>query len=117
MWKSLAVVTAIIGLMGLALRIATNSHPEFTNGRMPPCESKTVANLLKQAFENSPAAKIGGMTVYDVGDVRAVAGQWSDAKQHCQATVFTNTGRRETSFTTELIGADKDKIWLETSVF
>lgn len=118
MWKSLAVVTAIIGLMGLALRIATTAgERNFTRGEMPSCESKSVMNLLKGSIEGSPAGKLGGLTVAEVMEARRVQGQWTDTKQHCAAALFTNTGKHEVRFTTEWMSADKDKIWLQTEPF
>jgi hypothetical protein len=97
--------------------LATLFGDGFEQGKMPACESRVVIGLLKRAIEESPAARVAGLTVADLSDVKLAEGRWDDDKQHCEGIAFTNAGRRKVVFTVEWMKAAKDKIWLQTNIF
>lgn len=98
-------------VISFAISLYAYFSTDFIAGQMPACDSKGVAALLTQAVNGSPAGKLQGVTVFDVTGALQIPA--IDDKQRCQATLFTNAGKRQATFTLEWMSAAKDKLWLQ----
>ena len=83
-------------------------------GEMPGCDQPVVTRLLKDTLTESPPGAARNVAVLGVSSVAEKAG--GHDRRLCAATVFTNAGNYQVSYTIEWTDAAKDKLWLHGDV-
>jgi hypothetical protein len=105
LWWLAAGLTMFI----VAVVVWNKLNPSFEVGHMPACDAEVAKNLLKSAARNSSLTRL---EVLDISDIRPLEGT-SEEKRICGALVFTNAGKRQTTYTIEWKDTAKSEIWLE----
>jgi hypothetical protein len=86
----------------------------FRPGEMPGCDQPVVKRLLHDALAESPPGAARNVAVLGVTSIAEKAS--AHDKRVCAATVFTNAGNYQVSYTIEWTDAAKDKLWLHGDV-
>ena len=92
---------------------AWSAQYSFEVGKMPECNSKAVAALLRQATEDSPRMKAVSGKLFDAIDLADAPGSTID-RRICSATLFTTFGKEPIRFTLEWTTAARDMVWLQS---
>ncbi len=102
-------VLFVIGAIGVMVDLAKND-PGLLRGELPSCRGSTVTDLVKQAIEGSPQAKLVNITVFDITQAEEIeAGE----KRSCKALALMNSGKREITYSVEWSNPRHTNVWVQ----
>jgi hypothetical protein len=106
---SAAILLLVFAAIAIVRDLAKND-PGVLKGELPSCKGSTVTDLVKQAIEGSPQAKLVNVTVFSITQPEEVA---AGEKRSCKAVALMNSGKREITYTVEWSSARHTDIWVQ----
>jgi len=102
-------VVIVVAVVAIFVDLAKND-PGVLRGELPSCRGSTVTDLVKQAIEGSPQAKLVNVTVFSVTQPEEIE---VGEKRRCKALALMNSGKTEITYTVEWSNLKHTEIWVQ----